>query len=106
MSNRYSDQPLNFRVKPDGPITTLPKPQHRKLARYLAEQRERNRDVLWWDVVSETGIQKWDSRMSEMRDLGFNILTISLPNPAKGDRRKLFRLSVDIEIIEGGGNGS
>ncbi len=103
--NYYSNEPLSFRTNPDGLITPLPKPQHRMLARYFAEQRDRRRSVLGLEVIVETGIEQWAARKCEMMALGMAIVTEHQPNPSKGDRRKLFRLSDDTDLVEGGGNG-
>ena len=100
----YSDSPLSFRAKPDGPLISLSKPQHRKLARYLAEQRQHCRDVFALQILMETGIEQYQGRMSEMRVLGFDIETKPQLNPEKRDRRKIFRLADNIELIERSGN--
>ena len=108
MRNPWNDGPLSFRVKPDGPVVqfTGRQLQFRRLARYLHEQRKLGRNVFGDEIRAETGIQEYKGRISEMRAMGFDIEKFDQPNPAKGDRRKLFRLSVEVELCEGHGDAS
>lgn len=107
MPRNNTVEPLGFRVKPDGPVIYIAsrKRQLLAVALYLIANRKLGRQVTTLEMQHETGIQEVKARLSELRDLGFAVETVDQPNPAKGDRRKLYRLSADIEIIEGGSNG-
>jgi hypothetical protein len=107
MPMKNTVQSLGFRVKPDGPVIYIAsrKRQLLAVARYLIANRKLGRLVTTLEMQHETGIQEVKARLCELRGLGFAVETVDQANPAKGDRRKLFGLSADIEIIEGGSNG-
>lgn len=101
MTKRNKRSRLKFRASANGPIGSFSAPQKLKLARYFNDSRAEGRDVFYQQVVDETGIEKAESRICEMRSLGFPILTIPQSNPRKGDRRKLLRLAAECVLIEG-----
>jgi len=96
----YSSDPIGFRSLPNSPIVRLSHPQHRRLARYFAEQRKMVRKVLTSNIICETEIQEAKARISEMRALGFIIVKIDQEKPRKGDRRKRYILADTVILVE------
>ena len=97
-----------FRANPDGAPVTFTRAQYCRLALYYFEQREKRRPVTTLEMVLETKIEQAQARLSEMRKLGFDVKTVDLTNPRKGDRRKLYILSdgiVRVEEADGGNDG-
>lgn len=99
MTKRNKHCLLRFRAHSRGSLILFSRSQHVKLARSFFDWRAQGRDVFYAEAADETGIQEAKARISEMRAMGFPVLTLPQPNPRKGDRRKLLRLAAEAELI-------
>ncbi len=96
---------LTFRALPDGGPITLSRPQYVKIVAYFFEQRERGRMVTTRELVNETDIDQAQSRLCEMRKLGFDVRTVDPRSARKGDQRKRYILADNIVRVENADGG-
>lgn len=97
----YHQLPIGFRTLPCGPLIRFSprQAQYRKLAAAFARWRVEGRSPLALEVVLETGIEQWQGRRSELKDMGFVIEAHYLPNARVGDRRQVYRLAANVVIV-------
>lgn len=100
MTNDYQ-LPVGFRTSPCGPLIRFNprQAQYRKLAAAFARWRAEGRNPLALDVVLETGIEQWQGRRTELKDMGFVIEAHPLPDARVGDRREVYRLAPNIIVV-------
>ena len=101
--------PIGFRPSPSDPLICFRprQAQYRKLAAAFAQWRVEGRAPLSLEVVLETGIEQWQGRRTELKEMGFVIEALPLPNARAGDRREVYRLAANIVVVwepEEGGN--